>query len=149
MKQLLDTIEKAKEALNLSERELSTKIGQHYTYLGKIKKKGTSEKNQQVIIEKIVNLMNGNPVTDAEIIKSLSLRLQAEQDKSVLLQAAITDKNTEIMNWRESYSLIGVDKRQIESKLKTQVWKCRLYQLLFFLTFPLLVFVCFLRKFPL
>ena len=149
MKQLLNTIEKAKDVLNISERELSIKIGQHFTYLSKIKKNCTSEKNQKVIIEKIVDLMNGNPVTDDEIIESLSLRLQAEQDKSALLQAAITDKNTEIMNLEESYSLIGVDKRQTESKLKIQVWECRLYQLLFFVTFSLLVLVCLLRKFPL
>ena len=110
MNQLLNTIEKAKDVLNISERELSIKIGQHFTYLSKIKKNGTSEKNQKMIIEKIVNLMNGNPVTDVEIIESLSLRLQAEQDKSALLQAAIIDKNTKIINLRKDNHILKLHK---------------------------------------
>lgn len=98
MNQLLNTIEKAKDVLNISERELSVKIGQHFTYLSKIKKNGTSEKNQKVIIEKIVNLMNGNPVTDAEIIESLSLRLQVEQHRVEELNQKVKEKNIQVVS---------------------------------------------------
>lgn len=113
MKQLLDTIEKAKDVLNLSERELSTKIGQHYTYLGKIKKKGTSERNQQVIIEKIVNLMNGNPVTEAEIIKSLSLRLQAEQDKNIILKKDAYNGNVKITELNSNIERLSIKNHEL------------------------------------
>lgn len=114
MNQLLNTIEKAKDVLNISERELSIKIGQHFTYLSKIKKNGTSEKNQQVIIEKIVNLMNGNPVTEAEIIERLSTLLQDERDKNVMLQKDIYDSNLKITELNSNIERISIKNYELK-----------------------------------
>ena len=80
MNNLKNTVELAKEKLKLSERKLSEAIGQNSSYISKMLKNGTSTKNQEVIIEKLNNLMAGNPVTDVDIIKDLSERLSNQVD---------------------------------------------------------------------
>ena len=102
MEKMKQSIKNAMAKLNISQSELSKRIGYSRGYLGEMQRIGCSTTKQAKIAQLCDSMANGEVFkTDAQVIVELSEKLAAEQDKNVDVEAAYYLVCSELRKARE------------------------------------------------
>ena len=123
MQHLKLTIEVAMKKLNISQSELSRRLGKTRNYLAEIKRVGCTTDKQKELIAMINHVICGEVFkSDDQIIAELSERLSEEQDKNAELIAENHRLKRIIDDADEKYKSVNDDLVE-QKKWGNHLWK--------------------------
>lgn len=135
MQQLINKVNEAKAALNVSQSKLSTMIGYSQNYISESIHRNCSVQKQQEIIDLIDRVMAGEVIpSQDELLDILSEKVQELTQKCIQTGIELDKERNSAIHFKESFIQMQKKASQLNKELMTQKFNTNLY---FFLALAL------------